>query len=150
MQGASQQVAMGFLRALGFSISMAQESPTLVTVANLSINPPRFDGHLVRLRAWVSYGWEGENFFYDPTGLAGRNKNPESARSALWFYCDSEHYQLCGTIRPPDQTGVLGWFTGYFHFVPKTRIVNGVFDPGHLQFEVIGASRASIPRLQTQ
>lgn len=140
-----QQALVGSICALAFSISMAQESPTLVTVGGLSKNPLKFDGRLVRLRAWLSYGWEGDNFLYDKPRLVTRNKNPKVP--AVWFDCKPDHYQLCGTIRPVDREGLLGWFTGYFHFVPKTHIVNGAFDPGPLQLEVV---EVSLPGPQTQ
>ena len=42
---------------------------------------------------------------------------------------------------------VDGTFEGYFHFVPVTRIVNGVFEPGQLQFEAVAAT---IPAKQPQ
>lgn len=118
-------------RLLGQDASGAD--PVEVTVFDLSRGPRDFDGHLVRVRAILVFGWEGDNFMSDP--------NPQgtpSGRSAyLWFHCKpgrEEH--VYGPINPSARRHVNGWFTGYFHFVPKYT-ANGVFDPGPLQFEAI-------------
>jgi hypothetical protein len=64
---------------------------------------------------------------------------PSRDPASVWFYCKSgREQQVYGAIG--HQRVVYGWFEGYFHFVPKTHIINGVFEPGSLQFEAVEAS----------
>jgi len=59
-----------------------------------------------------------------------------NAPSYVWFYWKPEpERQVYEPIRHARHGSVYGWFTGYFHFVPKPQIVNGAFAPGPLQFE---------------
>ena len=122
------------------SISLAQQIPTAVTIAYLSTNPQKLDGQLVRVRAILVMGWEGDNFLYDqPTAVVPKTSGPPAM---LWFYCDGQHErQIYAAIKPGNRR-VLGTFTGYFHFVPdkKSRGKDKLFDPGSLQFSATGVS----------
>jgi hypothetical protein len=131
--------------ALMFSImvccvsSVGQEFST-TAIANLSRNPRKFDGRLVRIRAWVLIGWEGDNFlseFADPASLSTPSDRPTS----VWFYCKPDHDgKVCDTSRYMGRH-VVATFTGYFRFVPNQKSrMKDVFDPGPLQLEVIGIS----------
>jgi hypothetical protein len=121
-------------------VSFGQELPIIVSVAGLSKNPRQFDGRLVRVRAWLAFGWEGDNFLSDSSKPASRNM-PSHRPASVWLYCKPDRErQVWGTVGfdgPP----VLGTFTGYFHFVPdqKSRMKD-VFDPGPLQLEAIEVS----------
>lgn len=118
------------------------QSPIDVTVSELSLHPEKLDGHLVRVQAVLVFGWEGDNFMSDPNPQS----MPSSGLSYMWFYCKPEReQQVYELIRPAKRSSVHGSFTGYFHLVPKTQIVNGAFDPGPLQFEAI---EVSIPEPQ--
>jgi len=133
------QVMLAYV-VLSWVPSLAQESPVVASVHDLSRNPRRFDARLVRVQAWLVYGWEGDNFLFDSAKPAPSNTADFKAAS-VWFYCKPDRERkVWDTIQfrgPP----VLGTFTGYFHFVPnrKSRIKD-VFDPGPLQLEVIGVS----------
>jgi hypothetical protein len=113
---------------------------TIASVGDLSNNPRKFDGRLVRVRAWLAFGWEGDNFLVDSSEAEPSNMHSHRA-PRVWFYSRSDRErQVWDAVNfggPP----VLGTFTGYFHFVPdpKSRM-NGMFDPGPLQLEVIGVS----------
>jgi hypothetical protein len=114
------------------AVSAGQELPTIDSVAGLSKNPRKFDGHLVQVRAWLTFGWEGDNFLFDSAKLR---------RPSVWFYCKPDRErEVWGTLQFGGAP-VLGTFTGYFHFVPdqKSR-KKDVFDPGPLQLEVVGVS----------
>ena len=121
-------------------VCFPQGLATIASVADLSKNPRKFDGRLVRVRAWLAFGWEGDNFLFDSMEPASR-KMPSQRSASVWFYCKPDHERkVWDTIKfggPP----VLGTFTGYFHFVPdqKSRMKD-VFDPGPFQLEVIGVS----------
>jgi hypothetical protein len=118
--------------------ALAEEIPTAVSITDLSRNPSKFDGRLVLVRARLAFGWEGDNFLFDPS--AAVEKEDVSHRSpSVWFYCKPGQ-RICSAISP-DNRPVLGTFMGYFHFVPdqKSRM-NDVFDPGPLQLEAIGVS----------
>ena len=113
------------------------EKPVDTTISDLSLHPRQFDGQVVRIKAVLIFGWEGDNFLLDPSKpkpLAMPSLDPAS----IWIYWKPGHekqaYQITGVV--------YGTFEGYFHFVHETRIVNGVFEPGPLQFE---ATEASIP-----
>jgi hypothetical protein len=143
MHRASQHILVVSVCTLWCAISLAQQTPTAVTVANLSSNQRKFDGHLVRIRAWLIFGWEGDDFLYDPP----RPVHPSSS-PAVWFYCNPNYeQQACANMRKwGDGLRVLGTFTGYFHFVPsKKRRMKDVFDPGPLQLEVISVSDLESP-----
>jgi len=133
--------------------STTQELPTIASVTELSKNARKFDGHLVQVRAWLAFGWEGDNFLFDSAKPAPHNTADFRAPS-VWFYCKPDDYRDrtplrtlgdlerkgCDTIKI-DVSPILGTFTGYFHFVTdqKTRMKD-VFDPGPFQLEVIGVS----------
>ncbi len=132
--------ALAFIALSGDQLS-CQEPPTSgtidVTIYDLGANPQQFDGHHVRDRALLAYGWEGDNFLSDPTP---RNL-PSGSPAYLWFYCRPEReQQVYGQLNPKGRS-IQAWFTGYFHFV-STPQKNGMFDPGHLQFE---ATEISMP-----
>jgi hypothetical protein len=120
--------------------STGQELPTTVSVPELSKNPRKFDGHLVQVRAWLAFGWEGDNFLFDSEKPAP-SKTADFRAASVWFYCKPDRERkVCDTIQfggPP----VLGTFTGYFHFAPdqKSR-KRDTFDPGPLQLEVVGVA----------
>jgi hypothetical protein len=86
------------------------------------------------------FGWEGDNFLFDPSAPPDRNM-ASSLPASVWLYCKAgQERQVYGAIWPGNRP-VLGTFTGYFHFVPdqKSRMKE-VFDPGPLQLEAIGIS----------
>jgi hypothetical protein len=118
--------------------SWVEESPHVVTVAELSRNPAKFDGRLVSVRAWLEFGWEGDNFLLDRSEPSHRN----TSRSHVWLYCDPEHNrQVYGAVNGPVRRPVLATFTGYFYFIPdKKSRVKDVFDPGPLQLEATRVS----------
>jgi hypothetical protein len=121
-------------------VSVGQKLPAIGSIADLSRNPRKFDGRLVRVRAWLAFGWEGDNFLSDSSEPASRSMTSHRSAS-VWFYCKPDHERpVWDTIRFSGRP-VLGTFTGYFHFVPdqKSRMKD-VFDPGPLQLEVIGVS----------
>jgi hypothetical protein len=121
-------------------VSTGQELPTTASVLVLSKNPRKFDGHLVQVRAWLAFGWEGDNFLFDSAKPAPR-KTADFRAASVWFYCKRDRERkVCDTIRF-SVSPVLGTFTGYFHFIPdqKSRLKD-VFDPGPLQLEVVGVS----------
>jgi hypothetical protein len=126
------------------AISTGQEQPTTTSVLELSKNPRKFDGHLVQVRAWLAFGWEGDNFLFDSAKPAP-SKTADFRAASVWFYCKPDRERkVWDTIQfggPP----VLGTFMGYFHFIPdrKSRIKD-VFDPGPLQLEVVGVSDLAI------
>lgn len=119
--------------------AVAQQSPAFVTVPYLSQHPLIFDGHLVRIRAWLAMGWEGDNFLFDDSALPDRNTLLHGP--AVWVYSKRDLGPLVYGEPPPGSQCVLATFTGYFHFVPdpKSRI-HDVFDPGPLQLEIIHVS----------
>jgi hypothetical protein len=115
------------------------KDPLDITVSDLSLHPEKFDGQLVRVPALLVFGWEGDNFLLDPLKPSPISM-PSRDPVAIWFY-SSKHeneQQAYGPIA--DRRMVYGSFTGHFHFVPETRIVNAVFEPGPLQFEAVEVS----------
>ena len=119
--------------------ALAQQIPTVVTIADLSLHPLRFDGRLVLVRARLVSGWEGDNFLYDP--LVTLDGNMASALPvSVWLYCKpGQEQEVYGDVWGDRR--VLGTFTGYFHFVPDRKSpTKEVFDPGPLQLEAIGSS----------
>jgi hypothetical protein len=105
--------------------------PTDVTVSDLGLHPQALDGHLVRVQAWLVSGWEGDRFLSDPQPQNIYDGSP----AYVWLYSSHEHEkQVYAPIG--GRVSVYGEFIGYFHFVPKPQN-NGMFDPGHLQFEAI-------------
>jgi len=120
----------GFL-ALLWLPCVAQRVPTDVSISDLSLHPGKFDGRLVRVRASLIVGWEGDNFLIDP--LKPRPKTmPSRNPPSVWVYDLTAVKAACDP-----QTVCL--FTGRFHFVPKSRM-QSVFDPGPLQLEVVSTS----------
>ena len=110
-----------------------------MSITDLSRYPQRFDGRLVRVRGRLEFGWEGDNYLFEPSAIRGPDTSSHFPH--VWFYCKSaqEGRVYCPVSRDSDSR--LGTFMGYFHFVPdqKSRI-NDVFDPGPLQLEIIGVS----------
>ena len=135
-----RQFALLVCVMLSYIVSTGQELPTAASVTELSKNPRNFNGHLVKVGAWLVFGWEGDNFLFDSQKPAPR-KTADFRAASVWFYCKpGGQGKACDTI----QFGVapmLRTFTGYFHFVPdqKSRRKD-VFDPGPFQLEVIGIS----------
>jgi ankyrin repeat protein len=120
------------------------QRPIEATVSDLSRRPQDFDGRLVRIQAVLVAGWEGDNFLVDPSKPSPLSM-PSRDPASLWLYCETGRE---GTCYKATSLGVVyGTFEGYFHFVPVTHIVNRVFEPGQLQFEVIAAT---IPSKQPQ
>jgi hypothetical protein len=113
---------------------VAQQVPADVSISDLSLHPGKFDARLVRVRASLVVGWEGDNFLIDP--LKPRPKTMPSRKPAsVWVYDLTSVKAACDP-----QTVCL--FTGRFHFVPDTKSrMQSVFDPGPLQLEV---SRTSV------
>jgi len=145
----------GLVLAFSVDILQGQEPATTdavdVTVSGLSQHPAEFDGRLVRIRAVLACGWEGDDFISDP--------NPQSMPSRglpyVWVYRNFGRERMgvgCST-RGSEQ----GWFTGHFHYLhPKypensvfdpssfkldnSRPSNGMFDTGPLQLEAVAVS----------
>ena len=119
-------------------VSAGQELPTTASVPELSKNPRKFNGLFIQVRAWLIFGWEGDNFLFDSAKPAP-SKTADFRAASVWFYCKPDRpRKACDTAQfgvPP----VLGTVAGYFHFVPdqKSRMKD-VFDPGPLQLEVVG------------
>src|SRR5215469_14459334 len=114
------------------------------TVTDLSRRPQEFDGRLVRIQAVLLPGWEGDNFLVDPSKPSPLSM-PSRDPASIWLYCETAREGMC--YKATSSGLVYGTFEGYFHFVPVTRIVNGVFEPGQLQFEAVAAT---IPAKQPQ
>jgi hypothetical protein len=141
---------MRIIRQLGLLVcvtlacfsSFAQDLPTLTSITELSKNPRKFDGRLVRVRALLEFGWEGDNFLIDPMPPASP-KLPSHKWPHVWLYCKPDHERQIYGAFGVSYGRVLGTFTGYFHLVPdrKSRIKD-VFDPGPWQLEAIEASDA--------
>jgi hypothetical protein len=126
-------------------IAFAQRNPVEVTLEDLSLYPQKFDGHLVRVRALLVFGWEGDNFLIDPSKPTPEGF-PSQNPAAVWFHCKPEHEkQVYGPIPPNERRRVFGSYTGYFHFVRKPQIMNGAFNPGTLRFDAV---EVSIPEPQ--
>jgi hypothetical protein len=139
MHRTRQQILTGCV-ALFCAIALAQHSPIDVTLEDLSLHPRKFDGHLVRVRALLVFGWEGDNFLIDPSKPAPTGF-PSRSPASVWFHCKPEReQQIYGPIKPHERGRVLGSYTGYFHFVRKPQIVNGVFNPGSLQLDAVEVS----------
>jgi Ankyrin repeats (3 copies) len=121
--------------SIPLSAQLAAEHPIDSTITDLSLHAQEFDGQLVRVQAVLFFGWEGDNFLLDPSKPRPVNM-PSRDPASVWFYCkpgyDQQVYRAIGPQRV-----VSGLFEGYFHFVTKTHTVNGVFEPGSLQFEAI-------------
>jgi hypothetical protein len=131
--------------ALFCTIGFAQHRPKDVTPEELSAHPRKYDGLLVRVRALLVFGWEGDNFLIDPSKPSPEGF-PSRSPAAIWFNCKPEReQQIYGPIRPNDRRRVFGSYTGYFHFVRKPQIMNGAFSPGSLQLDAI---EVSIPEPQ--
>jgi len=112
---------------------------TDVTVSDLGLHPQEFDGRLVRVQAWLVSGWEGDRFLSDPQPQDVSDSSP----TYVWLYCSHDRDEhVCGQIG--GRVSVYGEFIGYFHFVSKPQD-NGMFEPGHLQFEAV---EVSIPEKQ--
>jgi hypothetical protein len=116
------------------------------SIVELSNNPRKFDGRLVQVRAWLEFGWEGDNFLVDPSASAPPRLNGRRPIS-VWFYLMPGHERLVDDAMIRAHGGrVLGTFKGYFHFLPdKKSRTKDVFDPGPLQLEATGASDLTLP-----
>jgi hypothetical protein len=127
------------------AISVAQQNPIGVSLSDLTQHPKKFDGLLVRVRASLVFGWEGDNWLIDPSQSY---EEAERNHTLVWFHCKPERdLQIYGPIKPAQRRRVFGSYTGYFHFVRKTQIMSGAFDPGPFQFDAV---EVSIPELQPQ
>jgi hypothetical protein len=125
------------------SAQFAVARSTEVTVSDLSRHAQEFDGQFVQIQAVLVFGWEGDNFLLDPSRPRPVSM-PSRDPASVWFYCKPGHEQeVYGRIG--HERVVYGSFGGYFHFASKTHIVNGVFEPGPLQFEAV---EVSIPEQQ--
>ena len=127
------------ISAAAWCLCPAQET---VTIDQLARHPRQFDGRLVRLHARLLFGWEGDNYLFDDPMVRVKGRRVPS----MWLYCDAEHErQVFGANGLPvlRRTGVLGTFTGFFHFVPKNKRnwkKKLLFDPGPFQLETVSAS----------
>jgi len=134
-----------FCLALSWIPSFAQSGPAVVSIESLSQNPRTFDGRLVSVRASLVFGWEGDNFLYDTTGV-GPDKTLPHHKPSVWFYCKPGYEKIVYSAVPYNVRPVRGTFVGYFHFVPKQKgRIKDVFDPGPLQLEVIGVTSVDPP-----
>jgi hypothetical protein len=128
------------------SIALPQSSPINVTVANLSLHAREMDGKLVRVRARVEVGWEGDNFLVDPVDAVAQKGKSSNPRARLWIYCDPRYaHQVCDPVFAASASrgheGALGTFIGYFHFAPDTKSqTKGVFQTEALQFSATSVS----------
>lgn len=113
----------------------AQDAPTDVSISDLSLHPEKFDAHLVRVRAFLIVGWEGDNFLIDPS-KPRPTAMPSRKPPSVWLLDLTPVKAACG----PETVCV---FTGRFHFVKKPQMQFGTFDPGPLQFEVVRTSVSS-------
>ena len=150
-----RQLLVATISILLCSITLAQNTPsrtsprllsarpTIVSIAYLSTHPREMDGQLVSVRAWLQFGWEGDNFMWDEPRVAASTAS--DARPSLWFHVDPAYERrVFGVL--PSNLPVVGTFTGFFHFVPdKKSRTNEMFDPGPLQFSVITVSDLKMP-----
>jgi hypothetical protein len=133
------EILLAYL-VLSCAPSFAQLRPISVDVASLSKSPQKFDGRLVRIRAWLLYGWEGDNFLFDAQSIKP-GKAPLENEPSVWFYCRPGSERLMDSGLEKGYPRVTGTFIGYFHFVPnKKGRMKDVFDPGLLQLEGIAAT----------
>jgi hypothetical protein len=99
-----------------------------------------FDGRLVRVQAWLVFGWEGDNFLLDAS-LRPDRITEVSGGPAIWLYCKPGYEPFVYGAMRPGARRVLATFTGYFHFVPDPKLrFHDVFDPGPFQLEAIRVS----------
>jgi hypothetical protein len=125
------------------AVSVAQEMPTIVRLADLSKTPEKFDGRLVQVRGWLAFGWEGDNYLFDSSDPAPLEM-PSHPSASVWFYCKPDHERQVWDTVKFGGAPVLGTVTGYFHFVPKRKSrMKNTFDPGPFQLEVIRVSDLS-------
>lgn len=130
-QGNTPTVNVGTLPAVAPPIA------TFTTFAYLSQHPLMFDGRLVRVRAWLVFGWEGDNFLFDASARPDRN-TADFPGSTIWLYCKPDYEPFVYGAMRPDARRVLATFTGYFHFVPDMESqIHGVFYAGPFQLEAI-------------
>jgi uncharacterized protein len=65
---------------------------------------------------------------------------PSGEPAYVWVSCTpgrpGRECPIPSSVRRSEQ----GWFTGHFHYRPKPRIVNGVFDPGPFELETVDVS----------
>lgn len=117
----------------------AQKSPTVASVAELSTYPLKFDGRLVVVRARLAFGWEGDNFLFDPSASTEASM-ASPTQASVWLYCKpGNNCQPDRAVKGSDRS-ILGTYVGYFHFVPDYKARRQeIFDPGPFQLEGIGA-----------
>ncbi|HSS95803.1 MAG TPA: ankyrin repeat domain-containing protein [Terriglobales bacterium] len=118
------------------SVCLASEEktdtkPVDVSIYNLAMDPQKFDAQLVRVQALLTSGWEGDAFLSDPDP----QNMPSGKPAYLWFYRGTKYSEHNEVASIGTRGSVLGWFTGYFHYVANPHIVNGAFFPGHFQLE---------------
>lgn len=114
--------------------AVAPPMPTSTTIAFISQHPLMFDGHLVRVRAWLEFGWEGDNFLYEASVRADRN-TPGSG-VPIWFYCKPGYEPFVYGAMRPGTRRILATFTGYFHVVPDLKSqLHDVFFSGPFELE---------------
>src|ERR1700674_2637114 len=85
---AGRRYLMVFVCALWVSAALAQESPAVVTFSDLLAHPAKWNGRLVRFRASLVFGWEGDNFLYAPEmSYSERCAEPEEflRLESLWL-----------------------------------------------------------------
>jgi hypothetical protein len=80
--------------------TLAKGGPVPTTVAYLSQHQRDMDGRLVRVRARVLVGWEGDNFLVDPTESVVQKGRSTNESEMLWISCEP----------------------GYFHFVLNEKL----------------------------
>ena len=60
----------------------------------------------MKVRAWLAFGWEGDNFLFDSERPAPR-KTADLGAASVWFYCKPDREpSACNTIL--DFSPVLG------------------------------------------
>lgn len=115
------------------------EHPVKVTVSELATHPQKYDGKLVCVQAVLLSGWEGDNFLVDPSKPVPLYMPSRDDPASVWIYWRPKHEPRVNAAID-QRTSDCRAFEGYFHFVDKPQIVNGVFDPGSLQFEAVESS----------
>lgn len=114
------------------------DTPKNLTLHDLTANPKRFNGTLVRVRASALIGWEGDTFLIEPHGPA--NAKPEltdQSAAPIWIDCgSSQSYKACNGLRGIEHGSAT--FIGRFRYVPNDAgRGNAMFDPGPFQLEVV-------------
>ena len=106
------------------AVSLAQIDSNQVTIKDLSAHSRDYEGQLVQLRAFLSVGWESDNFLTDPpTGWDDiRTDVRPKAVNQLYFYCDHNHARLCGRLLKAGMNGITSTIvSGRLHYLADEK-----------------------------